>query len=149
MTQVGKNLWYKWQRTKKKIADINDFLVPKLETSSNFEFFILITLKPSLFLLIFNFTSIVKISCFISYHEMFCGHCVKSVQMQSFFLVRFFLYSDWIQENTNQKKLRIWALFRQWESLHEVWFYASYPKPVIMRLLCSFVLVTPYQQKSK
>ena len=28
-----------------------------------------------------------------------------------FFLVRIFLYSDWIQENMDQKKLRIWTLF--------------------------------------
>ena len=26
-----------------------------------------------------------------------------------FFLVRIFVYSDWIQENTDQKKLRIWT----------------------------------------
>ena len=32
-----------------------------------------------------------------------------------FFLVRILLYSDWIQENTNQKKLRIWKLFTQWK----------------------------------
>ena len=30
-----------------------------------------------------------------------------------FFLVRIFLYSDWIQENTDQKKLRIRTLFTQ------------------------------------
>ena len=30
-----------------------------------------------------------------------------------FFLVHIFLYSDRIQENTNQKKLRIWTLFTQ------------------------------------
>ena len=30
-----------------------------------------------------------------------------------FFLVRIFLYSEWIQENTDQKKLRIWTLFTQ------------------------------------
>ena len=29
-------------------------------------------------------------------------------------LVCTFLYSDWIQENTDQKKLRIWTLFSQW-----------------------------------
>ena len=29
------------------------------------------------------------------------------------FLVRIFLYSDWIQENTDQKKLRIWILLTQ------------------------------------
>ena len=34
------------------------------------------------------------------------AHCVKSVQMQSF--LRF------VQENTDQKKLRIWTLFTQW-----------------------------------
>ena len=39
-------------------------------------------------------------------------HCVKRVQVRSF-LVRIFLYSDWIQENTDQKKLRIWTLFTQ------------------------------------
>ena len=30
-----------------------------------------------------------------------------------FFLVRIFLYSDWIQGNADQKKFRIWTLFRQ------------------------------------
>ena len=29
------------------------------------------------------------------------------------FLVRIFLYFDWIQENTDQKNLRIWTLFTQ------------------------------------
>ena len=33
-----------------------------------------------------------------------------------FFLVRIFLYSDWIQENTEQKKLCIWTLFTKWFS---------------------------------
>ena len=32
-------------------------------------------------------------------------HCVKSVQIRSFFLVRVFLCSNWIHENTDQKKL--------------------------------------------
>ena len=44
-------------------------------------------------------------------------HCVKSVQMQSFFLSVFShisLYSAGMQENTDQKKLRIWTLFTQW-----------------------------------
>ena len=31
-----------------------------------------------------------------------------------FFLARIFLYSDWIQENTDQKKLHIETLFMQW-----------------------------------
>ena len=31
-----------------------------------------------------------------------------------FFLVRIFPYSDWMRENTGQKKLRIWTLFTQW-----------------------------------
>ena len=31
-----------------------------------------------------------------------------------FFLVRIFPYSDWMRENTGQKKLHIWTLFTQW-----------------------------------
>ena len=31
-----------------------------------------------------------------------------------FFLARIFLYSDWIQENTDQEKLHIWTLSTQW-----------------------------------
>ena len=47
-------------------------------------------------------------------------NCVKSVQLE-FFLVRFFLYSDWIQKNTDQKKLRIWTLFTQcWNVLFDL-----------------------------
>ena len=30
---------------------------------------------------------------------------------KEFFLIRIFLFSNWIQENTDQKKLRIWTLF--------------------------------------
>ena len=36
--------------------------------------------------------------------------CTKT----GFFLARIFPYSDWKRENTDQKKLRIWTLFRQW-----------------------------------
>ena len=55
------------------------------------------------------------------------GHCVKSVQMWSFFwsvfsrirteygeILRISPYSVRMQENTDQKKLRIWTLFTQW-----------------------------------
>ena len=44
-------------------------------------------------------------------------HCVKSVQIRSFFWSVFWR----IQENTDQKKLRIWTHFTQWyfaNSLH-------------------------------
>ena len=41
-------------------------------------------------------------------------HCVKSVQIRSFFLVRIFLCLDWIQQSMDQKKLRIWTHFSQW-----------------------------------
>ena len=44
-------------------------------------------------------------------------HCVKSVQIRSFFLVRIFLFSVRIQENTDQKKLPIWTLFTQCKRL--------------------------------
>ena len=36
-----------------------------------------------------------------------------------FFLVRIFLYLFWMQENTDQKKLRIWTLFTQWRKLRQ------------------------------
>ena len=36
-----------------------------------------------------------------------------------FFLVRIFSYSDWIRENTDQKKLRIWTLFTQYQFYNE------------------------------
>ena len=55
-------------------------------------------------------------------------HCVKSVQIQSFFWSVFYRirteyghlpckspYSVRIQKNTDQKKLRIWTLFMQWK----------------------------------
>ena len=41
-----------------------------------------------------------------------------------FFLVRIFLYSDWIQENTDQAMLRIWTPFMQcWVEL--IWLNIS------------------------
>ena len=56
-------------------------------------------------------------------------HCVKSVQIRSFFwsvfscirteyghLLRKSPYSVQAQENTDQKKLRIWTAFTQWFS---------------------------------
>ena len=55
------------------------------------------------------------------------AHCVKSVQPQSFFSSVFprirtayrevrniSPYSVWMQENTDQEKLRIWTLFTRW-----------------------------------
>ena len=43
-------------------------------------------------------------------------HYVKSVQIRKSILVRIFLYLDWKEENADQKKLRIWTLFMQWNS---------------------------------
>ena len=37
----------------------------------------------------------------------------EKCQNTELFLVRSFLYLDWIQENTDQKQLRIWTLFMQ------------------------------------
>ena len=61
---------------------------------------------------------------------MWSIHCVKSVQIRSFFWSVFFCirteygnlrskspYSVRIQENTDQKKLCIWSLFMQWSWL--------------------------------
>ena len=48
-----------------------------------------------------------------------------------FFLVRIFLYSDWIQENTDKKKLRIWTIFTQ--CIH-------YPSPTYLINMSTFLL---------
>ena len=68
-------------------------------------------------------------SCFFSCFWRFAGniHCVKSVQIRSFFwsvfscirteygdLLRKPPYSVRIQDNTDQKKVHIWTLFTQW-----------------------------------
>ena len=39
-----------------------------------------------------------------------CENCPN----KEFFLVHIFPYSNWIRENTDQKKFRIWTLFTQW-----------------------------------
>ena len=59
-------------------------------------------------------------------------HCVKSIQIQSFFwsvfscirteygeILRISPYSVRMPKNTDQKKLRIWKLFTQWKLLTE------------------------------
>ena len=38
----------------------------------------------------------------------------ENCQNTESFLVRMFLYSEWIKGNTDQKKLRIWTNFTQW-----------------------------------
>ena len=52
---------------------------------------------------------------FVSNGNSFYQYCAlyKNCPNTEFFLVRIFLYSVRIQENTNQKKLRIWTLFTQ------------------------------------
>ena len=42
-----------------------------------------------------------------------CLSLREKCQNIEFFSGPYFLYSDWIQENTDQKKLRIWTLFAQ------------------------------------
>ena len=45
--------------------------------------------------------------------SLFSSFSTNRCPNTEFFLVRIFLYSDWIQENTDQKQLRIWTLFTQ------------------------------------
>ena len=58
-------------------------------------------------------------------------HCVKSVQRRSFFwsvssrILRISPYSVRMWENTDQKKLRIWTLFTQWQQQQQH-FKSSY-----------------------
>ena len=50
---------------------------------------------------------------------------MKSAQYTEFFLVCIFLYSDWIQENTGQKKLRIWHCSRSKKVSHIIFYKAT------------------------
>ena len=64
-------------------------------------------------------------------------HFVKSVQIRSFLWSLFSCkspYSVRIQENADQKKLRIWTLFTQW------WFpvFSNLPKFILIKLRLSF-----------
>ena len=65
-----------------------------------------------------------------------------------FFLVDIFLYSDWIQENRNQKRLRTWTLFTQcWLLLVNWWLL------IVASGYCSLPLITAhsllkYEQKA-
>ena len=70
--------------------------------------------------------------------ETYDTHCV------SFFLVRILLHSDWmrskssnsvrIQEYTDQKKLRIWTLFTQWQQVTDISQFTIILKTIIARL---------------
>ena len=62
-----------------------------------------------------------------------------------FFLVCFFLYSDWIKENTDQKKLRIWTLFTQYERKYSA-FSAEKNEDFIDKNIIKF-LVTNHLDK--
>ena len=52
------------------------------------------------------------ISCYLLItHSCYTKHALhEKCWNTEFFLVHIFLYSDWIRENTNQKKLLIWTL---------------------------------------
>ena len=88
-------------------------------------------------------------------------HCVKSVQIRSFFLVRIFLYSYWIwdwlrkspysvqtQETADQKKLSIWTLFTQWwlhtweRTLSNIVWKLSYCSPKLWALVPDITIKT-------
>ena len=59
-----------------------------------------------------------------------------------FFLVRIFLYSNWIQEITEQKKLRIWTFFMQWHkySSNTEKFYFSFVKVIPIQTATSLLI---------
>ena len=48
--------------------------------------------------------------------KLWCLTLREKSLSREFFLVRIFLYLDWMQENTDQKKLRIWTLVTQCDS---------------------------------
>ena len=55
------------------------------------------------------------------------NQCGKSPNTE-LFLVRIFLYSDLIQENTNQEKLCIWTLFTQGSQPVQIFQMSFLPK---------------------
>ena len=48
------------------------------------------------------------------YNVIATDHCVKRVLLRSSFWSLFRANSDRIRKNTDQEKLRVWALFKQW-----------------------------------
>ena len=62
-----------------------------------------------------RFSSISKLVNWVISDPMVHKHCVKSVQIRSFFLVHIFPYSVRMWENMDQEKLRIWTFFTQWK----------------------------------
>ena len=54
--------------------------------------------------------------------ELWCLTLREKSLSREFFLVRIFLYLDWMQENKDQKKLRIWTLsvFTQCDSNNRI-----------------------------
>ena len=62
-----------------------------------------------------------KFRCFV--HHLLREKCPNA----EIFLVRIFMYSDWIEENTDQKQLRIWTIFTQWHCVKTEWTFAVVP----------------------
>ena len=70
-------------------------------------------------LLLFISTFLAHMLTLIIYHTILLSTQTlhEKYPNTEFFLVCIFLCLDWIQENTDQKKLRIWTLFKQWDCL--------------------------------
>ena len=58
-----------------------------------------------------------------------------------FLLVRIAFYLDWIQENTDQKNLRIWTLFTQWQLAGKEAIFNNLSKPIELKLIST---IWPY-----
>ena len=56
------------------------------------------------------------------YFHIFMINTCENCPNKEFFLFRILLYSVRMQENTDQKNLRIWALFTQWEGWVIIYF---------------------------
>ena len=69
-------------------------------------------------------------------------NCVKSVNT-AFFLVRIFLHLDWILENTDQKKVRIWTLSR---SVTDEQLKYAVKNGVIYWILTQFFLLASFSK---
>ena len=77
---------------------------------------------------------------------LFCSSLISNSLREKcpnteFYLVLIFLYSDWIQENTDQKKLHIWTLFAQWKEIKEI----TYLKEINLSPFTIWTFITGYK----
>ena len=77
----------------------------------------------------------VSLAILINTWKLFLGTLREKCPKTELFLVRIYPYLDWIQEDTDQKKLRIWTHFTQW-NLSGGWYFQMI---VVTSFLSTFI----------